>query len=195
LAIAKDLAELHGATLTATSEGPGRGATFVLTLPVADPSATVQKTAPMTAAPPATRGMPLRGVHVLVADDQLDARELVAAVLEQSGAHVVTAGSADEALALLAHADVDVLVIDVGMPGQDGHALLRRAHLLMSERNRYVPALALTAYASSMDATAAYAAGFEEYLTKPIVPEVLVAAVARLPRRDAAPSSSHARRT
>lgn len=179
LSIAKNLVEMHGGTIRAESAGRGRGATFVVKLPVApvresDPPAA---SSPLWASPPE-----LRGLSVLVVDDEPDAREMVAAVLEQCGAIVTLAGSAAEALAAFDRALPDVLLSDIGMPGEDGLELVKKVRARDRERGGAVPAASLTAYAGAEDRRRALNAGFNMHVAKPVEPADLVAIVANLAR-------------
>jgi signal transduction histidine kinase/CheY-like chemotaxis protein len=185
LSIVKNLVEMHGGTIRAASEGLGKGSTFVVELPVTvvhawddeprvHPRAAVEANASAAAAAPS-----LKGVRVLVVDDDFDARDVVRRVLSRSGADVTTAGSADEALQLLEGASIDVLVSDIGMPGEDGYALIRKVRMLGAGAGN-VKAIALTAFARIEDRTQAMLAGFQLHLTKPVDARELVAAVASL---------------
>jgi len=180
LSIVRHLVELHGGTVSAQSEGPGRGATMVVRIPVHAAST------PRDDAPPAANGAGheprrLDGVRALLVDDHRDARELVALVLEQSGATLVQAASAAAALEALEALDFDVVLSDIGMPGEDGYTFIQRLRAAgASARNRDVPAVALTAYARAEDREHARAAGFQEHVAKPIEPRQLVQAVATL---------------
>jgi CheY-like chemotaxis protein len=118
-----------------------------------------------------------------VVEDDTDTRELVAAVLAQRGAQVTGAASAAEALAALDRAVPDVLVSDIGMPGQNGYDFVRQVRLRPSSQGGLVPALALTAYTAAPDRQEASAAGFQDYLAKPAEPAELVAKVAGLASR------------
>ena len=120
---------------------------------------------------------------MLVVDDQTDARDLIKRVLEDCGAEVLTAGTADEALALVEAQRPDVLVSDIGMPDADGFELLRRVRALGPERGGKVPAIALTAFARSEDRTRALRAGFLVHVSKPVDPSELVATVASVAGR------------
>jgi signal transduction histidine kinase len=180
LALVRHLVELHGGRVRAESAGEGQGATFTVELPLL---ATMATPAALRAErTPATDGLPaLDGVRVLVVDDELDARELVTAVLERCGAVVELAASAAEAEAALERSAPDVIVSDVGLPGEDGYALVRKLRALDGERAG-IPAIALTAYAHPADRTRALLAGFQMHLAKPIEPEELAAVVANLAR-------------
>ena len=175
LSIVKHIADLHGGRVYAESEGPGRGATFTVELPL--PSAGLSE-APRSEPRARLDGQKLDGVRVLVVEDEPDTRNLVRRVLEASQAEVVSAGSAAEALDVLERARPDVVVSDIGMPGMDGYALL--AAIRKRPRGNALPALALTAFARTEDRRRALAEGFTEHLPKPVDPAELVAAVARL---------------
>jgi CheY-like chemotaxis protein len=126
----------------------------------------------------------LAGLTVMIVDDELDARELLTVMLEQYGAKVIAASSAAEALELLAKAKngsmPDVLVSDIGMPGQDGFELISMVRAMEPESGGDIPAIALTAYARSEDRTRVLAAGFQHHVAKPVGPAALARAVANL---------------
>jgi PAS domain S-box-containing protein len=183
LAIVRHIVELHGGHVRAASDGPGRGATFTVTLPVRAVRAERQDAAGSVR--PATQALgpqpsSLRGVRVLVVDDEPDARDLVFTVLELAGATVETAASAAEALAMLRRAPPDVLVSDLGMPDEDGFELMRQVRALDPVRGGTVPAIALSAYTRGEDKTRAAVAGFDFHVSKPVSADDLVAAIARL---------------
>jgi signal transduction histidine kinase len=179
LAIVHHLVTLHRGTVTAASDGPNRGATFTVRIPLAPLRTGARATGPATRI---DRLPPLAGVRVLVVDDDADARELVTAVLGQSGAEVVTASSTVEALDALARARPHVLVSDLSMPGDDGYALLQRVRALGLDHEGRMPAVALTAFARAEDRARALAAGYAVHVSKPVEPAALVEVVARLSR-------------
>jgi signal transduction histidine kinase/CheY-like chemotaxis protein len=181
LAIVKQLVELHGGAVRAESEGPGRGASFTVRLPARDAEEHEWRTL-LDTDPGRRRTTRLDGVRVLVVDDEEDARELVSTLLSASGAEVETASSAAEAYERMMRTPPHVLVSDVGMPGEDGYALIRRMRAAGAPLSR-VPAVALTAYASGEDARRAVLAGFHTHLPKPAEPSVLTAVVASLAGR------------
>lgn len=187
LAIVRHLVELHGGTVRATSDGEGQGTSFVVTLPLrairGDDDRAERITGPTPAL--ATARIDLTGLHVLVVDDEPDARGLVKQVLEDVGATVTTAGSADEALDALPSGP-DLLVCDVGMPVRDGYQLIRAVRALAPDHGGQVPAIALTAFARSEDRARALAAGFQVHLAKPVKPHELTATIASLTGRLAA---------
>jgi len=126
----------------------------------------------------------LEGLRVLVVDDDPEAREAIAAVLEAQGAYVTPVGSAGTALRAIGWRIPDVLVSDIAMPGTDGHAFIRRVRALTTARGGGTPAAAVTAYATPADQTRALLSGFQTYLPKPFEPDELIAMVARLTGRD-----------
>jgi CheY-like chemotaxis protein len=195
LSIVRHVAELHGGSVRAASEGEGRGATFVIRLPMgvgptAEPRNADSHKLGGHEAPETARGgeLPLDGARVLVVDDDADTRQLLKRVLEIHGAAVKTAASAAEALEMIAASPPDALVADIGMPGEDGYSLMRKIRKLPSRSGGTVPALALTAYARPEDRARALTAGFQQYVAKPVEPDELAAVVAELTGRMDAPS-------
>ncbi|MGZ5173319.1 MAG: PAS domain S-box protein [Burkholderiales bacterium] len=186
LAISKQLVELHGGTIQAKSKGEGEGATFVVTLPllvVHDGGPNPSRVHPTHQAEPQNVLLPtLRGVHVLVVDDEVDARELVVRLLQRQGARVSLASSAEEALRQIEIDSPDVLVSDVGMPNMDGYQLMRQIRATET-RNKRLPALALTAFARAEDRKRAMLAGYQAHLAKPFDTAELVLLVADLATR------------
>jgi PAS domain S-box-containing protein len=188
LAIVKSLAELHGGTVSAESEGEGRGATFKVELPLAVVNLAGEDDRVHPRASPVTLGRQkdpsLDGLTILVVDDEPDARDLIRRLLEERGASVVTAESANNAMSLFEHSPPDVLVSDIGMPHQDGYELIDRVRRFEKRaRIHKVPALALTAFARWEDRTRALLAGYEMHVAKPVEPSELVASIAALARR------------
>ncbi len=186
LAIVKQLVELHGGEVSAFSEGLGRGARFVVSLPASlgvdahEPSSIPAPVA-LSIASSAPREAPLlSGVRVLVVDDEPDARDLMRLVLEACGAVVSLAASAPEALEAVRRAPPAVLVSDIGMPGMDGYDLIRRVRELGVSEGGSTPALALTAFARESDRARALEAGFHAHLAKPAEPAQLATLVANL---------------
>ncbi len=187
LAIVKQLVTAHGGVVTAHSDGLGRGAKFVVRLPAraAVPAVEGAPSAPgagQGAVRPEAKSAPrLDGLTVLVVDDEEDARLIVERVLRDRGAEVLTADSAARALEMFAVAQPDVIVSDIGMPEEDGLALLRKIRSLPAARGGRTPALALTAYAGKKeDAQRAFAAGFQMHVPKPVEPALLANLVANL---------------
>jgi signal transduction histidine kinase/ActR/RegA family two-component response regulator len=188
LAIARQLAELHGGTITALSGGPDQGATFTMKLPLmivhqSVPAADHREHPQTDSRLPQLEAIPrLDGIHVLAVDDEPDSLELLRTALEGAGANVTTARSGSEALDAIRREPRDVLIADIGMPGMDGLQLIRAIRQL-EEPARSIPAAALSAYARSHDRITSLASGFHMHLVKPIDPLELVVAVAALAPR------------
>lgn len=182
LAIVKHLVELHGGAVNAFSHGLGRGAEFTIILPLGSAGAQPQFIGEMTTKEiNAVQSLPssLAGMRLLIVDDEMDAREVLGTMLRQSGAEVRAAASANEALGLLRWWRPDVLVSDIGMPDEDGYALLRRVRALSPEQGGLIPAIALTAYAGGQDRQRALESGFQAHLAKPVEPSTLVNTISR----------------
>jgi PAS domain S-box-containing protein len=177
LAIVRQLVELHGGTVEAASPGEGRGSTFKVSLPILAVRAFER-----AGGGPRPEALPrCDGIRVLVVDDDPDGRELIALLLRDAGAGVTVAASATEALRALGSARPDVLISDLAMPEIDGYELIRRVR--SSAGGAGIGALALTAHASAEARATAFMAGFDTYVSKPVDPGELVAAVVRLGRR------------
>jgi PAS domain S-box-containing protein len=175
LAIVRHLVELHGGTVQADSPGEGRGATFRVQLPLLATVSKIDLDSPLT-----HETLKLSGIRVLIVDDEPDMRELVSFILQEHGAQVTVAASAQEALQLLAQSMPDVLLSDIGMPDMDGYTLMRQVRTLPPEQGGLIRAIALTAYAGELDQQQALAAGFQQHITKPVEPEKLIEAIANL---------------
>jgi PAS domain S-box-containing protein len=174
LAIVKHLVELHGGTVTAHSDGVGRGARFVVTLPLSAAAAErVPEPPPAEVAPPEERPA-LAGIYALLVEDDPDGCDLMQMMLRRYGAEVTAVSTAAAALESIGIRRPDVLVSDIGLPDSDGFALLKRVR----ESNQDLPAVAVTAYASRQDVAKALAAGFQAHVAKPVEPAQLSAAVA-----------------
>jgi PAS domain S-box-containing protein len=195
LAIVRHLVELHGGTVHAESRGEGQGAAFTVDLPLmttqlkSDDSgraqdATEQARLKMDEGESFGDPRALEGLQVLVVEDEQDARELIRAILEGCGARVIAVASAGEALAALEQVKPDVLVSDIGMPGENGYELIKKIRTLEPERGGKVAAVALTAYAGTNDRRRALLAGFQTHLAKPVEPDELLAVVASLGWRE-----------
>ena len=192
LALVRHLVELHGGSVSAESPGPGKGATFTVKLPVAmvmasPPPAERAATLPLEPAPasPPPPAVPpsLRGVGVLLVDDDLDGLDLASVILTSCGADVRACSTPLAALEAVAGWTPDVAVLDIEMPGEDGFGVLRRLRAVAAERGVRIPALALTAYGRPADRKRALAAGFNLHLAKPVDPAELALAVASLAGR------------
>jgi PAS domain S-box-containing protein len=189
LAIVRHLTELHGGTVSAQSAGEGRGARFSVLLPMQPPtqaSNTVNDVRPRAPAvvSPLAPARPrakqrLAGLRILSVDDDPNTREMLQEALQRGGAEVISAGSAQEALAeLLAHRP-DVLVSDIGLPEEDGHDLVRKIRALDKSSGGATPAVALTGYAREQDQKAALDAGYQEFVAKPVNLDELTNAILR----------------
>ena len=192
LAIVKQLVELHGGSVRAKSGGPDQGATFMVALPLTavhlgdsapgEPAREHPTVGPAGVVP--DDRVDLSGVKVLVIDDEEDARALVRRLLENSGALVRTAGSAAEAMTAIGTERPDVLVCDIGMPGESGYELIRRVRGLGHGTGGNVPAIALTAFARLEDRMKAIRAGFQMHIAKPVETAELLTMVASLAGRN-----------
>jgi PAS domain S-box-containing protein len=174
LAIVRNLVELHGGTVSATSPGEGQGTTFTVQVPLI--KRPVHQSNGDSSPSSVTT---LSNLRVLVVDDEPDMRDLTAAILAPYTAQVKTAASATEALALLKTFQPEVLISDVGMPEVDGYSLMRHIRTLSIEQGGDIFAIALTAYAGAVNQKQALDAGFQCHLAKPIDPDELIRAVAK----------------
>jgi signal transduction histidine kinase/ActR/RegA family two-component response regulator len=183
LSIVKQIVEAHGGTVTAENNPTGRGAVFTVRLPIV--AVRHHRRATDVAVQQTVKDdNSLRGLTVMVVDDDDESRHVVAAHLESCDASVLTAGSAAEALDLLQQHSVHVLLADIAMPGEDGYSLIRKLRALNASVSS-VPAAALTAFAREEDRQDALDAGFQLHLSKPIDAGSLIAAVATLARWNA----------
>ncbi|MEO7970161.1 MAG: ATP-binding protein, partial [bacterium] len=178
LAIARQLTEIHGGTISAASDGAGKGATFRLRLPLI--GALAKLNAPpndveQTVQPRQAQDI-LAGIQVLVVDDDLDTLELLTAALRQRSASVTAVSSASAALAAIVAAQPHVLISDIAMPGEDGYDLIRKVIAL--ELAPKISAIAITAYAKEEDRERALLAGFQRYFSKPVELGEFISAVA-----------------
>jgi len=190
LAISRQLVELHGGTLQADSLGSGRGSTFTMRLPTvgsgapaADKATLGDRRVAMATASPEGRSTRIDDLRVLLVDDTDDGRALTALVLTQAGASVQTVRSVREALASIEQDPPDVLVSDIGLPDEDGYALILQIRRHEAARGGFLPAVALTGYARVADRDRILAAGFQSHVAKPLDPVALTAAIAAVAHR------------
>jgi signal transduction histidine kinase/ActR/RegA family two-component response regulator len=171
LGIARQLVELHGGTLSASSEGLGHGATFTVSLPRVVAVGKNVQTTPQS----------IKGVRVLLVDDDVRILEALKYLLQRAGAVVATASSAAAAYLILEEGEADVLVSDIGMPGEDGYSLMRRIRATQGAMQS-VPAIALTALLTLDSPERAFSAGFDQFLMKPIDVDLVILQIAALVR-------------
>ncbi len=190
LSIVRSLVELHGGTVMVTSPGKDQGTTFTVRLPL---RANLQEKVPLSAlqineceTTTLNEDLPsLVGVRVLVVDDEADVRYLLMTVLEHYGVTVTVVSSAQEAIATLTTnpKDYDVLLSDIGMPGEDGYTLIRQIRTMSAEAGGQIPAAALTGFGHKVDHDTAIAAGFQWHLAKPVKQDQLLSVMAALAGR------------
>jgi signal transduction histidine kinase/ActR/RegA family two-component response regulator len=185
LSIVKHLVELHGGRIRAKSAGKGQGATFCIDLPLmvvhtSHNESRREHPRGFTTGPAAVDHPSLQGITVLAVDDEADARDLLKRVLEECGARVILAASAQQGLNLLKTEHPDMIVSDIGMPGEDGYEFIRKVRSLAPEDGGRIPAAALTAFARAEDRTRALRAGYQTHVAKPVEPTELTAVVASL---------------
>lgn len=180
LTIAHQLVMMHHGEISAQSEGEGKGSRFVVKLPVvAVDSRPAEQSERHSSDDFVFPAESLRGLHVMVIDDDAGVRDVVALTLAKCGASVTVASSADDALNLLPNLSPDVVVSDLAMPEVDGYEFIRRFRALARPKGANVPVIALTAYGNLQDRDRALKAGFDKYLAKPIDPTDLVRAIVR----------------
>jgi two-component system CheB/CheR fusion protein len=174
LTLSKDLVELHGGTIEARSEGADRGASFRVRLPLLRSGAEAQ--VPASPAPEPPRAVPTRPVRVLLVEDHHDTAEMMSAMLQLEGHEVVTAGDVATGLRLLGGPPFDLLISDLGLPDRSGLDLMAE----LRGRGDHTPAIALSGYGQESDVEQSLAAGFALHLTKPVEPDRLFEAIARV---------------
>ena len=190
LNIVKQIVELHGGSVRAKSKGKGQGSTFTLSLPVAasihpgDSSDHASRQHPSTSSSPTSLVKPPRvdGLRVLVVDDDADARMVISRILREGGAVVKTASSVTEAMQELQHRLPEIILSDIGMPGEDGYDLIRKVRSLPVVAGGRIPAVALTAFARSEDRQRALLAGYQIHVAKPVEPSELLTVAPVLPK-------------
>jgi signal transduction histidine kinase/ActR/RegA family two-component response regulator len=186
LSIGRHLVELHGGRMTADSAGEGQGSTFSVYLPIREAEQHVPAQVAVGRRTRATT-VDLDGTHVLIVDDEPDARELLRVMLANTNARISEAESAAEALRIYSEDRPDIILADVAMPGQDGYALLRAIRALPRGEGRHARAVAVSAYARREDRQRALKAGFNDHVCKPVQPDDLYDAIERVWVKGAAP--------
>jgi signal transduction histidine kinase/ActR/RegA family two-component response regulator len=174
LAIVQHLTEAHGGSVTAESAGEGHGATFIVRLPIRE---IVPRSETRPSGATHRHVVMLTGLNTLVVDDEPDARELLRVALEERGARVTTVGSAGEALYAMNRQRFDLLLADIGMPEQDGYALIEAVRARAARENGMIPAIAVTAFASLEERDRALAAGYNFHVAKPVDLDELIALI------------------
>lgn len=177
LAIARHLVEIHGGAIKATSDGANKGSTFSVLLPRLGSNSKLSDQRADDASPDLASSK-LKGVHVLLVDDDEDTLRLITAALAQGEAKVTAVSSAEAAIEVLRTLTPDVLISDIAMPNEDGYQFLARVRALNLDHLRLMPAVAITAYAREEDRIQALASGFQAYLAKPLELSELITVVA-----------------
>jgi PAS domain S-box-containing protein len=190
LAIVDYLVRQQGGTVSANSEGPGRGATFTLEFPLTTSEVISSSLIPIdvfserASAPlemvESSSDERLKNLRILVVEDDQDTQDLLKTVLQQHSAEVVTVASASAAMTEIRRARPDVIISDIAMAGENGYELIRKIRALGADAGGHIPAIALTAYAGSADRRRALLAGFQTHLAKPIEPDDLLAVILSL---------------
>lgn len=175
LAIVRHLTELHGGTIYVDSPGVEQGATFTIQLPLISSSVTINQDGE-----PSPQVFSLKDIKVLVVDDDQDAREFVAFLLEQELATVVMAASGNEALTILSLFQPNIILSDIGMPDMDGYMLMQKVRALTPEQGGLIQAIALTAYAGEYNQKQALKVGFQKHIAKPVEPDILIKAICEM---------------
>lgn len=184
LAIVRQLVDLHGGKVFAASDGVGGGATFTVHLPLLNTAETkISSVKENTSGTDERAASAIRGLRVLVVDDEVDTREWISQALEHYGTEVIAIATAKEVLEVLDRLKADILVSDIGMPVEDGYSLIAKVRSRSSEQGGEIPAIALTAYAREEDRRRSLQAGFQMHMSKPIEPLDLVRAIAKLAGR------------
>ncbi len=191
LSIVRHLVELHGGSIFAASDGEGRGATFTIRLPLVNigeaedfPVEIVNRKHSISSnAVPLEYPVELEGLRVLLVEDEPDARHLVTTILERCKVVVTAVASADEAFDALNRIEIDVLISDIEMPGEDGYSLIRKLRAKEGSLNGRIPAAALTAHAAIQDRMRSLSAGYDIHVPKPVEPAELIAVIVSLANR------------
>ncbi|MFN2499589.1 MAG: response regulator [Pyrinomonadaceae bacterium] len=185
LSIVKHLVQLHGGLVEVKSDGKDKGSTFIVTLPLATSESLIMSK-DIGAAEVGGNGVAsgtrdvLKGLRILVVDDEADSRDLVSAILMRCGSDVNCCESAAAGMKAFKNWKPDLLVSDIGMPVEDGYSLIKKLRKLKTKRAREMPAIALTAYATKEDQERTLSSGFQMHVAKPIDPEKLITSIAKV---------------
>ena len=184
LSIVKHLVQLHGGSVEVKSDGKDKGSTFIVTLPLVSSSSSLAPEDAVAAEVSGNGEAPsflkiLRGLRILVVDDEADSRDLVSEILTRWGSDVYCCESAAAGMKAFKSWKPDLLVSDIGMPVEDGYSLIKKLRKLKTKRAREMPAIALTAYATKEDQARTLSSGFQMHVAKPIDPEILVRSIAK----------------
>jgi len=194
LAIVRHLVEMHGGIIQVESAGEGRGATFTVDLPLMNGYAEAVRAASLheesrpTEAAEADPLRALQDLRILLVDDDPDTLQMLTIAMEQAGGEVRACASATEALAVLSEWHADLMVSDIGMPNEDGYALIRKVRSLDPESGGAIPAIALTAFAGAADRSRALSEGFQKHISKPVEPFDLIRVIVQLSGQSFAPA-------
>lgn len=180
LAIVRHLVELHDGSVQAFSEGEDRGTIFTVTLPVTQKADTRHLPDQNNSSQTHPSNEMLEGIHVLIVEDDEDSREMLIVMFDQYAMKTTAVDSASAALEAVKNLRPDILISDVGLPGEDGYTLIRKIRRLSPEQNGNIPAIALTGYASLQDRAQAIEAGYQDHLPKPIDLEILIEQIKNL---------------
>lgn len=181
LAIARNLVEMHGGTVSAESLGEDKGTIFTVRFPLIKDGTTIKDDTNTDSSTEVPVSSPLMGIQVLIVDDNADTRDFFSFVLEQFGAIVTAVASGDEALQALTQSKPDILLSDIGMPEMNGYMLMQQVRTLEAKvGGKQIPAIALTAYAGEINQQQALTAGFQQHIVKPVAPEELLMAISNL---------------
>ena len=187
LAIVRHITEMHGGTVSACSEGENQGSTFTVKLPLVAPPREVEESEiqklDKSSDLETKLSLSLDGLLILVVDDEEDTRQLMVQSLTFYGATVETADSAEDALTAIEDKNPDVLVSDIGMPGEDGYSLIRKVRSLSNDQHKNIPAIALTAFTRAQDRVRALTSGYQNHVAKPVEPDELATVIASLTGR------------
>ncbi|MEJ0037254.1 MAG: response regulator [Gammaproteobacteria bacterium] len=192
LAIVKHVIEMHGGAVAAKSEGVGKGATFIVTLPLAGEVESPPRGPIADRMPGGQVPQTALGVRVLVVEDDIETRDMLSAILERAGFSYRVATRASEALSVLDDWQPDVIVSDIGMPDMDGYAFVRQLRARTAEQGGHIPALALSAFARAEDRELALRSGYQAHVAKPVEPADLVKAIATLTGQPGGPTDGSA---